>query len=183
LNESYVLILNAVVLSVGNFALWWTLFDEQFIERLNFSEKIYHDRLKQGGSEQLESLNDPNDVLQNITATDNMTENSLIKNTILNEARALQKRTIWVYYFALGAILFATIGLLIPKGIVFSNLTVYVTSLSWWILVIGVLCMLGLLINYQLIEHEIIKPPEGERIKGYTGLKSLMDLIRRKLPI
>lgn len=185
MNESYVLILNAVVLSVGNFALWRLLFDENFVERLNFSEIIYTDQVNNVDSKQADDLDDSNNVIQDYIKPENMIENSnLIKKRVSIEARALQQRTIWVYYFTLGVILFATVGLLIPKGVVISSAsTIYMTSISWWILVSGVLCMLGLLVHFQLIEQKMSKPAEGERIRGNTGIKSLIDLLKSKLPI
>ncbi len=38
-------------------------------------------------------------------------------NKLRMEADAMRKRIIWVYYFALGAILFAAVGLVVPDGV------------------------------------------------------------------
>ena len=35
MTEPYILILNALLLSVGNYFIWWLLFDEEFEHRLS----------------------------------------------------------------------------------------------------------------------------------------------------
>ena len=95
----------------------------------------------------------------------------------------MRRRTIWVYYFALAAILFASGGLLVPNGIHITNaFTLYITAFSWWILVSGVLAMVGLLVHFQLIENRSMPLTEGEAIKDDSPLGSLFGGLRKRLP-
>ena len=44
--ESYILIFSSLILSVGNFVLWWLLFDEDFTQRLEIYETAYREQMK-----------------------------------------------------------------------------------------------------------------------------------------
>jgi hypothetical protein len=100
------------------------------------------------------------------------------------EAQDMRGRIIWVYYFALATILFASGGLLVSSGIrITSEFTLYITAISWRILVSGVLVMLGLLVHYQLIENRSVPKTEGEAIVDDSPLGSFFSFIRKRLPI
>jgi len=67
----------------------------------------------------------------------------------------LRRRTVWVYYWGIASLFTASTGLLLPKGLEIGGFTLYPTALGWWLLVIGVLVMVGLLVHYQVIENTI----------------------------
>ena len=100
------------------------------------------------------------------------------------ETQSRRRRTVLVYYFALGAIVFAAGGLVIPRGIVLSDtFTLYSTAVSWWVLVVGVLVMVGLLVHYQLIENKSQPRTEGEPIRDYSSVQSVINGVWDKLPL
>ena len=40
------MIFSAVILSVGNFALWWLLFDDEFNQKMEIYEEAYREQMK-----------------------------------------------------------------------------------------------------------------------------------------
>jgi len=96
----------------------------------------------------------------------------------------MRRRTIWVYFFSLGTILFAAIGLVIPQGVPLTDtFTLYPTAIGWWTLVVGVLIMVGLEVHYQLIEKKSEPRTEGEPIRGDSPVQSVFGGLRKKLPL
>ena len=186
--ESYILILSAVILSVGNFSLWWLLFDDEFKQRMEIYEEAFREKMKKENENFVNTLQpiielDP-EAVEITDFGDQWRENLQDASKLREEAQDMRRRTIWVYYFALGTILFASGGLLVPNGIQFtSEFTLYITAISWWILVSGVLVMVGLLVHFQLIENRSIPKTEGEAIKDDSAIGSLIGGLRKKLPV
>ena len=181
------MIFSAVILSVGNFALWWLLFDDEFNQKMEIYEEAYREQMKKENEKFVNTLQpiielDPEAV--EITGFgDTWRENLQEVSKLREEAQDMRRRTIWVYYFALAAILFASGGLLVPNGIHITNaFTLYITAFSWWILVSGVLAMVGLLVHFQLIENRSMPLTEGEAIKDDSPLGSLFGGLRKRLP-
>jgi len=182
------LIFSSLILSVCNFVLWWFLFDEDFTQRLEIYEEAYREQMKRENEEFVNKMGglidlDPEAV--EIAGFGETWREKLEKvSKLRNEANNMRRRTIWVYYFSLGAILFAAVGLVIPQGFSLTDsFTLYPTAISWWILVIGVLVMVGLLVHYQLIENKSEPRTEGEPIRDGSPLQSLFGGLRNKLPL
>jgi hypothetical protein len=186
--ESYILILSAVILSVGNFALWWLLFDDEFKQRMEIYEEAFREQMKKENEKFVNTLQpiielDP-EAAEIAGFGDQWRENLQDVSKLREEAQDMRRRTIWVYYFALGTILFASGGLLAPNGIqITSEFTLYITAISWWVLVSGVLAMVGLLVHFQLIENRSIPRTEGEAISDDSAIGSVLGGLRKKLPV
>ena len=186
--ESYILIFSSLILSVGNFVLWWLLFDEDFTQRLEIYETAYREQMKRENEEFVAKMGgimdlDPEAV--EIAGFGETWRQKLEKvSKVRNEAQNMRRRTIWVYYSALITILFAAIGLVIPHGVSLTDsFTLYPTAISWWVLVVGVLVMVGLLVHYQLIENKSEPRTEGEPIRDDSPVQSLFGGLRKKLPL
>ena len=186
--ESYILIFSSLILSVGNFVLWWFLFDEDFTQRLEIYETAYREQMKRENEDFVKKMGgiidlDPEAV--EIAGFGETWRQKLEKvSKVRNEAQNMRRRTIWVYYFALVTIFFAAIGLVIPRGVSLTDsFTLYPTAISWWVLVVGVLVMVGLLVHYQLIENKSEPRTEGEPIRDGSPLQSLFGGLRNKLPL
>lgn len=182
------MILSAVILSVGNFALWWLLFDEEFSLRLEIYEEAFREQMKRENEEFVANMQDVIDLDPEAVEIAGFGEKWKEKieavSKLREEAKGMRRRTVWVYYFALGTILFAAGGLVIPSGIVLSeSFTLYSTAVSWWILVVGVLIMVGLLVHYQLIENKSQPRTEGEPIRDDSSVQSVINGVRDKLPL
>lgn len=99
------------------------------------------------------------------------------------EAKSMRRRSVWVYYFALGVIFFAAGELALPDGISVGDLVLYSTAIAWWVIVMGILTMVGLIVHYQLIENKSEPLTEGEPIRDYSGLQPISGKSRKKLPL
>lgn len=185
--EPYILVFSAVILSMGNFCLWWLLFDSEFNQRMEIYEAAYREQMKNENEAFVSKMKgiielDP-EAVEVAGFGDTWREKLEGVSKLRKEAQDMRRRTVWVYYFALGAILFAAIGLAIPNGIsITSEFTLYLTAFSWWILVSGVLVMVGLLVHFQLIENRSVPRTEGEAIKDGSPIGSAINNIRKKLP-
>lgn len=185
LNESYILILSTVILSMGNFVLWWLLFDEEFDQRIEIYQEAYREQMKRENEEfvaKMQYIIELDPEASEIAGFGEKWKEKLDSvNRLKEEADSMKKHTIWVYYFALVAILFAAGGLALPNGVPLTDsFTLYSTAVSWWVLVVGVLTMVGLLVHYQLIENKSQPRTEGEPIRDGS---SLLGGLRSKLPI
>ena len=179
------MILSSVILSMGNFVLWWLLFDEEFDQRIEIYEDAYREQMKRENEEfveKMQSIIELDPEAAEIAGLSEKWEEKLEGVTRLREeADSMKKRTIWVYYFSLASILFAAGGLALPAGIRFTgSFTLYSTAISWWIVVDGVLTMVGLLVHYQLIENRSQPRTEGEPIRDNS---SILTTLRNMLPL
>lgn len=182
------MIFSAVILSVGNFVLWWLLFDEEFSQRLEIYEEAFREQMKRENEEFVAKMQDiitlDPEAVELAGFGEKWKEKIETVSKLREEAQSMRRRTVWVYYFALGTILFAAVGLVVPRGVVLSDsFTLYSTSVSWWVLVVGVLVMVGLLVHYQLIENKSQPRTEGEPIKDDSSVQSLIGGVRDKLPL
>lgn len=182
------MIFSAVILSVGNFVLWWLLFDEEFTMRLDIYEEAFREQMKRENEEFVAKMQDIIEIDPESVELAGFGEKWKEKiekvSKLREEAQNMRRRTVWVYYFALGTILFAAGGLVVPQGVVLSNsFTLYSTAISWWVLVVGVLVMVGLLVHYQLIENKSQPRTEGEPIKDDSSVNNLIGGLRNKLPL
>ena len=182
------MIFSSVILSVGNFALWWLLFDEEFKQRMEIYEEAYREQMKIENEKFVNKMQgiielDP-EAIEIAGFGEKWREKLDRVSKLREEAQSMRRRTIWVYYFALGTILFASIGLLIPKGIrITSGFTLYSTAISWWVLVSGILTMVGLLVHYQLIENRSVPRTQGEAIKDDSTFGSIIGELKKRLPV
>jgi len=168
--------------------LWWLLFDEDFTQRLEIYEEAYREQMKRENEafvNKMGGLIDLDPEAVEIAGFGETWREKLEKvSKLRNEAHNMRRRTIWVYYFSLGTIFFAAVSLVMPQGVSLTDsFTLYPTAISWWILVVGVLVMVGLLVHYQLIENKSEPRTEGEPIRDDSPLQSLFGGLRNKLPL
>lgn len=186
--EPYILILLTVIVSVSNFTLWWLLFDDEFTQRLEIYEEAFREQMKRENEEFVNRMKgiielDP-EAVEVAGFGERWREKLDRVSKLREEAQAMRKRTIWVYYFALISILFAAIGTVLPDGVrLTGSFTLFMTAISWWVLVSGVLMMVGLLVHYQLIENKATPRTEGEPIKDNSSVQSFLGGIRKRLPL
>ena len=186
--EPYILIFISLILSVGNFVLWWLLFNDEFSQRLDIYETAYREQMKRENEEFIAKMGGLMDLDPEAVEVSGFGESWREKlekaGKLREEASNMRRRTIWVYYFSLGTILFAAIGLVIPQGVPLTDtFTLYPTAISWWTLVVGVLVMVGLLVHYQLIENKSEPRTEGEPIRDDSPVQSVFGGLRKKLPL
>jgi hypothetical protein len=188
LNEPYILISISIILSVGNFGLWWLLFDEDFTKRLEIYEVAHREQMKQENEEFMSKMQDvielDPEAIEIAGFGEKWKEKLESVNKLKDEAQTMRRRTVWVYYSALAAIFFAAGGLALPGGVeVTTEFRLYFTAVSWWVLVTGVLILVGLLVHYQIIENKSEPRTEGEPIRDDSGLQSVTSGLRKKLPL
>ena len=185
MSEPYILILIALILSAGNYALWWLIFDDEFEHRL----QTYQDALKsQLVKENEEFVNQMQGIIEldpeaiEVVGFDEKRQFQLgSANKLRNESEILKDQSVWVYYVSIIAILLAAIGIAVPDGIrITQDFTLYITAISWWIIVGGVLLMMGLLTLYQLIELKSVPKTQGTPIKNESAISRTIANLRNR---
>jgi len=185
--EPYILIVLAMILSASNSLLWWILFDEGFNQRLELDAEARRERMKKENEEFISKMQgiielDP-DAVEVVGFGETWKKELAEINMLKEEAKRLQRRTVWVNYFTLATIIFAAVGLKLPDGVsITDSFTLYFTAISWWMLIIGVQVIIGLLIHYQLIKNRSEPRPEGEAINDYSTLDSIIRWLKSRLP-
>jgi hypothetical protein len=185
LSEPYILIINALVLSVGNYVLWWLIFDEEFEHRLQTYQKVQKTELVKENEEFVNQMQgiielDP-EAIEVVGFGEKWQQQLGSVNKIRNESEILKDQSVWVYYVSIIAILLAAIGIAVPDGIrITQDLTLYITAISWWIIVGGVLLMMGLLTIYQLIELKSVPKTQGTPIKNESVISRTISNLRNR---
>ena len=98
--EPYILIFISLVLSVGNFVLWWLLFNEEFSQRLDIYETAYREQMKRENEEfiaKMGGLMDLDPEAVEITGFGETWREKLEKaGKLREEVSNMRRRTIWV---------------------------------------------------------------------------------------
>ncbi len=183
MSEPYILILIALLLSVGNYVLWWLLFDSEFEHRLSTYHDVLKGQLVQENEEFVSQMQgiielDP-EAVEVMGFGDKWNQQLGRVDKLRNDSEVLRSRVVYVYYVAIASIVFATAGIAIPNGIqITQSFTLYMTAISWWIAVTGVLLMVGLLLIYQLIEIKSVPKTQGKPIKNESVLSRTLSNLR-----
>jgi len=182
--EPYIIVLSSVILAACNFALWMLLFDEEFYHLLESHEGRVREQLRRENEEFVEKMKgilelDP-EAVEVVGFGENWKKRLERINNLKREVEDLRRRTVWVYYWGIASLFTASTGLLLPKGLEIGGFTLYPTALGWWLLVIGVLVMVGLLVHYQVIENTIQPTPQGKPIPADQGP---LENMRKRLPL
>ena len=186
MNEPYILVSITVILSMGNFVLWWLLFDEDFTRRIEIYDEAHRDQMKQekvNFVSKMQGIIGLRSALKVAEFDENWKDELENVNLLIDEAQSMRRHTVWVHYFALEAIFFAASGLALPDGMAIGDFVLYSTSIAWWIIVMGILTMIGLLVHYQLIENKSEPITEGEHIRDDSGIHSISSKLRKKIPL
>lgn len=185
MSEPYILIFNALLLSVGNYFIWWLLFDEEFEQRLSTYSEVLKGQLVKENEEFVSQMQgiielDP-EAVEVVGFGDKWKERLDQVDKLRNNSEVLKTRIVYVYYVAIAAIVFATGGIALPEGIrVTQNFTLYMTAISWWVVLIDVLLMVGLLIIYQLIEIKTVPKTQGKAIKNEGLITQTLNNLRSR---
>jgi len=183
LTEPYILILIALLLSGGNYAMWWLLFDEEFDSRLRIYQSTQRNRMMKEDQDFVSKMQgiielDP-EAIDVIGFGDKWQEKIDNVDKLRHESENMKTRIVWVYYVSIVAIVLASLGVTMPAGIEATNtVTIYFTALSWWTVTVGLVIMLGLLTHYQLIEMRTVPKTEGTPISGDSLTERVISGLR-----
>ena len=185
MSEPYILIINALVLSVGNYALWWLIFDEEFEHRIQTYQQVLKSQLVRENEDFVNQMQgiielDP-EAIEVVGFGENWQKQLGSVNKLRTESEILKDQSVWVYYVSLVAILLAVIGIAVPDGIrITQDFILYVTAISWWVIIGGVLLMVGLLVLYQLIELKSVPKTQGTPIKNESPIARTLKNLRNR---
>ena len=184
MTEPYILILNALLLSGGNYAMWWLLFDDEFDTRLRTFQSTQRNRMTTENEEFVSQMQDiielDPEAMEVVGSEEKWQENIDGVDRLRHESETLKTRIVWVYYAAILSIVFASLGVTMPAGIqITQTFTLYFTALSWWTVMVGLVLMLGLLTHYQLIEMRTVLKTEGTAISGDSVFQKIISGLRK----
>ena len=185
MSEPHILIIIALVMSVGNYFLWWLIFDEEFEHRLQTYQEVLKSQLMKENEEfvnQMQGIIELDPEAIEVVGFGEKWQQELGKtNKLRTESELLKDQSVWVYYVSIVAILLAALGIALPEGIrVTQSFTLYITAISWWVIVIGVLLMMGLLTLYQLIELKSVPKTQGTPIKNESAISRVLSNLRNR---
>lgn len=185
MNEPYILILIALLLSGGNFVMWWLLFDEDFDSRLRTYQSTQRNRMMKEDQEFVSKMQgiielDP-EALDVIGFGEKWREKIDSVDKLRHESETMKTRIVWVYYVSIFAIVLASLGVTMPEGIqITKTFILYFTALSWWTVIMDLVIMLGLLTHYQLIELRTVPKTEGTPISGDSLVQRVISGLRNR---
>lgn len=184
MTEPYILILIALLLSGGNYTMWWLLFDDEFDSRLRTYQSTQRNRMMKEDQEFVDKMQgiielDP-EAIDVIGFGDKWQDKIDNVDKLRHESETLKTRVVWVYYVSIVAIVLASLGVTMPAGIEATNtVTIYFTALSWWTVVVSLVIMLGLLTHYQLIELRTVPKTEGTPISSDSLTQRVISGLRK----
>ncbi len=185
MSEPYILIIIALLLSVGNYVLWWLIFDDEFEQRLQTYQGALKSQLVQENEEFVSQMQgiielDP-EAVEVVGFGEKWKERLSSVDKLRGEADVLKDRAVWVYYVSIVSILLSAVGIAVPKGITITqSFTLYITAVSWWVIIVGVLLMIGLLTMYQLIELKSVPKTQGTPIRNESAISKTLSSLRKR---
>ena len=185
MTEPSILIVIALLLSIGNYFLWWLIFDDEFEQRVQTYQDALKNRLVRENEEFVSQMQgiielDP-EAAEVVGFGDSWKEQLSSVDRLRIQSESLKDRAVYVYYVSIIAILFAAIGIGVPDGIrITQSFTLYMTAISWWVIISGVLLMLGLLTIYQLLELRTVPKTEGTAIKNESAFSKIISNLRNR---
>ena len=185
MTEPYILILIALLLSGGNYAIWWLLFDDEFDSRLRTFQSTQRNRIIPKNEEFVSQMQgiielDP-EAMEVVGFGEKWQEKIDGVDRLRHESETMKTRIVWVYYVAIFSIVLASLGATMPAGIQITQIfTFYFTALSWWTVMVGLVLMLGLLTHYQLIELRTEPKTEGTAISGDSSFQKIISSLRKR---
>lgn len=178
--EPYVLFLLAVAMSVSHALVFRLSLDDRFEARFESYKEAQRASMVAENEEFVKSMKgiidlDP-EAVEVLGFGEKWKQRLLSIDEMKGERERLEKKVHVVYYFTFVSVVFSGGGLVFKEGLRLPlGYTLYFTSFSWWILLGGLLAMLYLLLEYQLIERKLTRikrtPDErGVRIPSGTGV-------------
>jgi hypothetical protein len=192
--EPHILILLAVVMSVSHALIFRFTFDDGFEQRFNSYREAQKETMVKENQEFVKTMKgiidlDP-EAVEVMGFGEKWKQRLIGIDEMKGERERLEKKVHAVYYFTFVSVVFSGGGLVFKEGLGLPlGYTLYFTSFSWWILLGGLLTLLYLLLEYQLIERKLTRidrtPDErGVRIPSGSGvfgslMSRLGSLLRR----
>jgi len=178
--EPYILILLAVVMSVSHALIFRLTFDDGFEQRFNSYREAQKGLMVKENQEFVQTMKgiidlDP-EAVEVMGFGEKWKQRLISIDEMKGERERLEKKVHVVYYFTFVSVVFSGGGLVFKEGLGLPlGYILYSTSFSWWILVGGLLAVLYLLLEYQLIERKLTRvkrtPDErGVRIPSGAGV-------------
>ena len=168
--EPYVIFLLAVAMSVSHAIIFRLSFDDQFEDRFESYKEAQRASMVEENEEFVRSMKgiidlDP-EAVECMGFGEKWKQRLLSMDDVKVQRNQLERKIHVVYYFTIASVVFAGAGLVLGGVRLPLGYTFYVTSLSWWLLLGGLLAMLYLLVEYQLVERELNRIRRGEDGKG-----------------
>jgi hypothetical protein len=192
--EPHILILLAVVMSISHALIFRFTFDDGFEQRFNSYREAQKETMVKENQEFVKTMKgiidlDP-EAVEVMGFGEKWKQRLIGIDEMKGERERLEKKVHAVYYFTFVSVVFSGGGLVFKEGLGLPlGYTLYFTSFSWWILLGGLLTLLYLLLEYQLIERKLTRidrtPDErGVRIPSGSGvfgslMSRLGSLLRR----
>jgi hypothetical protein len=172
--ESYILILLAVVISVSHAAIFRLTFNDNYDARFEQYKEAQRAKMVEENEELLQTMKsiielDPRAV-EAMGFEEKWNQMLVGIEGLKGERGRLVNRIHVLYYFTFASVVFSGGSLALPGGLALPlDYTLYLTSISWWLLLGGLLANLYLLLEYQLIERKFsraykLKDKQGVRI-------------------
>ena len=168
--EPYVLFLLAVAMSVSHALVFRLSLDDRFEARFESYKEAQRASMVAENEEFVKSMKgiidlDP-EAVEVMGFGERWKQRLLSMDDVKVQRSRLERKTHVVYYFTIASVVFAGAGLVLGGVRLPLGYTFYVTSLSWWLLLGGLLSMLYLLVEYQLVERELSRIRKGEDVAG-----------------
>jgi len=168
--EPYVIFLLAVAMSVSHAIIFRLSFDDQFEDRFESYKEAQRASMVEENEEFVRSMKgiidlDP-EAVEVMGFGEKWKQRLLSMDDVKVQRNQLERKIHVVYYFTIASVVFAGAGLVLGGVRLPLGYTFYVTSLSWWLLLGGLLAMLYLLVEYQLVERELNRIRRGEKELG-----------------
>ncbi|MCW4051373.1 MAG: hypothetical protein NWE89_16750 [Candidatus Bathyarchaeota archaeon] len=162
--ESYILILLAVVMAVGHFAIFRLVFDDDFDQRFTWYQGMVKNSMVNENTEFVNTMQDIIELdptaVEMVEFGDKWRETLAAMEVMKRKRLSLEGKIHVVYYPLIASLLFSTAGLSLPQGLTLPfSVTFYPTSIGWWLLIIGLALNINFLVQYQIFERKLSKPP------------------------
>ena len=164
--EPYILILLAVAMSVSHALVFRLSFDDQFEAKFESYKEAQRANMVAENEEFVRNMKgiielDPAAV-EVMGFGEKWKQRLLSIDDVKVQRNQLERKIHVVYYFTISSVVFAGVGLVLGGVRLPFGYTFHVTSLSWWLLLGGLLSMLYLLVEYQLVERKLNRIRRGE---------------------
>jgi len=171
--ESYILILLAVVMSLSHAAIFRLTFNDNYEPRFEQYKEAQKAKLAEENEEFVQTMKgiielDPGAV-EALGFGEKWDQMQAGIDGLKAERGGLVNRIHVVYYFTFASVMFSAGGLALPGGLTLPlDYTLHLTSISWWLLLGGLLATLYLLLDYQLIERKFLR---AYKVKDKQGVR------------
>lgn len=168
MSEANILILIAVIMAACHFLIFRLTFDEDFEERFTFYQSRARQRLLDDNQEFVSTMKDIIELDPEAVERVGYGEQWKQRLDIIEEMKAergeVEGKIHTVYLVLIVSILVSSLAFGIPGRIELPlGYSLYLTSISWWLLIIALLLIVYFLIQQHLLERRLSDPRYLER--------------------